>query len=141
MLTRPLHHLRRNAIPYLALLLVLAVGAGGGYALAATKTKTITVCADKKTGILHLKAHGRCAADADARDLEPTGTARPSRTAGSRRAARGAGSCSLGARTCVRRGIRRSGCLHPACIGWHLSADDHGSGVRARTERAGCHRR
>ena len=61
MLTRPLHHLRRNAVPYLALLLVLAVGAGGGYALAATKTKTITVCADKKTGILHLKTRGRCA--------------------------------------------------------------------------------
>ena len=61
MLTRPLHHLRRNVVPYLALFLVLAVGAGGGYALAATKTKTITVCADKKTGILHLKTRGRCA--------------------------------------------------------------------------------
>ena len=60
MLTRPLHHLRRNPVPYVALLLVLAVGAGGGYALAATKTKTITVCADKKTGILHLKTRGRC---------------------------------------------------------------------------------
>ena len=53
-------HARRNAIPYLALLLVLVVGAGGGYALAASKTKTITVCADKKTGILHLKTRGRC---------------------------------------------------------------------------------
>jgi hypothetical protein len=53
-------HARRNAIPYLALLLVLAVGAGGGYALAASKTKTITVCADKKTGILHLHNRGKC---------------------------------------------------------------------------------
>jgi hypothetical protein len=53
-------HMRRSAIPYLALLLVLAVGLGGGYALAASKSKTITVCADKTTGILHLKAHGQC---------------------------------------------------------------------------------
>ena len=53
-------HLRRNPVPYLALLLVLAVGVGGGYALAAGNTKTITVCADKKTGVLHLKTRGRC---------------------------------------------------------------------------------
>ena len=55
-MTRP----RRNPIPYLALLLVLAVGVGGGYAVAASKNKTITVCADKATGVLHLKTHGRC---------------------------------------------------------------------------------
>jgi hypothetical protein len=55
-----LAHLRRSAIPYLALLLVLAIGLGGGYALAASKTKSITVCADKKTGILHLHNHGKC---------------------------------------------------------------------------------
>lgn len=60
MLTRPLHHLRCHAIPYLALVLVLAVGVGGGYAVAAGQTKTITVCADKKTGILHLHNHGKC---------------------------------------------------------------------------------
>lgn len=59
-MTHLLAHTRRNVVPYLALLLVLAVGAGGGYALAASKTKTITVCADKRTGILHLKTHGRC---------------------------------------------------------------------------------
>jgi len=59
MLTRPLHHLHRNLIAYLALF--LALGAGGGYAFAATNTKTITVCADKATGVLHLKPHsGRC---------------------------------------------------------------------------------
>jgi hypothetical protein len=51
---------RRNLIPYAALLLVLVVGAGGGYALAASKNKTITVCADKRTGILHLHNHGKC---------------------------------------------------------------------------------
>ena len=59
MLTRPPHHLRRNVIGYLAL--VLALGAFGGYAYAASRTKSITVCADKKTGILQLKNHGRCA--------------------------------------------------------------------------------
>jgi hypothetical protein len=59
-MTKILAHLRRSAIAYLALVLVLAVGLGGGYALAASKTKTITVCADKKTGILHLKTRGRC---------------------------------------------------------------------------------
>ena len=53
-------HLRRNPVRYLALLLVLAVGVGGGYALAASNSKTITVCADKKTGVLHLKTRGRC---------------------------------------------------------------------------------
>ena len=53
MLTRPLHHLRRKVIAYLAVF--LALGAGAGYAVAATKTKTITVCADKTTGVLHLK--------------------------------------------------------------------------------------
>jgi hypothetical protein len=51
---------RRNVIPYLALLVVLALGVGGGYAFAASNSKTITVCADKKTGVLHLKTHGRC---------------------------------------------------------------------------------
>jgi len=51
---------RRNLVPYAALLLVLLLGAGGGYALAASNTKTITVCADKKTGILHLHKRGRC---------------------------------------------------------------------------------
>jgi hypothetical protein len=59
-MTRPLAYVRRNPILYLALLLVLALGAGGGYALAAGQTKTITVCADKTTGVLHLKTHGRC---------------------------------------------------------------------------------
>ena len=42
------------------LLVVLAAGVGGGYALGASKTKTITVCADKATGILHLKTRGKC---------------------------------------------------------------------------------
>src|ERR1700752_1722856 len=58
MLTRFLNHLRHNVIAYLAIF--LAVGAGGGYAVAESSTKTITVCADKKTGVLHLKTRGRC---------------------------------------------------------------------------------
>jgi len=58
MLTRLLQHIRHNVVAYLAL--VLALGAGGGYAMAASNNKTITVCADKKTGLLHLKARGRC---------------------------------------------------------------------------------
>jgi len=58
MLTRLLQHLRHNVVLYLAL--VLALGAGGGYAVAASNNKTITVCADKKTGVLHLKTRGRC---------------------------------------------------------------------------------
>jgi hypothetical protein len=59
-MTDLLAYARRHAIPSLALLLVLAIGLGGGYAIAASKTKTITVCADKGTGILHLKTRGRC---------------------------------------------------------------------------------
>jgi hypothetical protein len=58
MLTRLLHHIRHNVVAYLAL--VAALGAGGGYAMAASNNKTITVCADKKTGVLHLKTRGRC---------------------------------------------------------------------------------
>ena len=58
MLTRLLHHIRKNVIAYLALF--VALGAGGGYAVAASNNKTITVCADKKTGVLHLKTRGRC---------------------------------------------------------------------------------
>ena len=54
-----LGHLRRNVVAYMAV--GLALGAGGGYALAAGNTKTITVCADKKTGVLHLSTSGRCA--------------------------------------------------------------------------------
>jgi hypothetical protein len=45
-------HLHTRVLRYLAI--VLALGAGGGYAIAATSVKTITVCADKKTGVLHL---------------------------------------------------------------------------------------
>jgi hypothetical protein len=58
MLSRLLHHIRKNVIAYLALF--VALGAGSGYAVAASNNKTITVCADKKTGVLHLKTRGRC---------------------------------------------------------------------------------
>jgi hypothetical protein len=59
-MTHRIPHIRRHGIAYGVLLLVLALGVGGGYAAAASKTKAITVCADKKTGILHLKNRGRC---------------------------------------------------------------------------------
>jgi hypothetical protein len=59
-MTHALQHLRRNPIPYIVCGVVLLLGLGGGYAYAASKTKTITVCADKGTGTLHLKTHGRC---------------------------------------------------------------------------------
>jgi hypothetical protein len=59
-MTHLLVHARRNVIPYLIAVLAIVFAAGGGYALAASKSKTITVCADKSTGILHLKTHGRC---------------------------------------------------------------------------------
>lgn len=51
---------RKTTIVSVALLLAVIAAAGGGYALAASKTKTITVCADKGTGVLHLKTHGKC---------------------------------------------------------------------------------
>jgi hypothetical protein len=54
---------RSRKTTIIALLLVLAAGVGGGYALAASNTKTIMVCADKQTGILHLKTRGRCKSD------------------------------------------------------------------------------
>jgi hypothetical protein len=59
MLLRPLHHLRRNVIAYLALF--LALGAGGSYALAATASNgSVVVCADRGTGVMHLAKHQRC---------------------------------------------------------------------------------
>lgn len=59
-MTHLLPHLRRNVIAYVVCGVVLLLGLGSGYAFAASKTKTITVCADKGTGVLHLKTHGRC---------------------------------------------------------------------------------
>ncbi len=53
-------HARRQTLLYIVLALAIGLGVGGGYALAASTTKTITVCADKGTGVLHLKTHGRC---------------------------------------------------------------------------------
>ena len=59
-MTHRLPQVPRKAVEYLALGLVLALAAGGGYAMAAGNNKTITVCADRKTGVLHLKTRGRC---------------------------------------------------------------------------------
>ena len=74
-MTNLLAHVRPSAIAYVALLLVLVAGLGGGYAFAASKTKTITVCADKGTGILHLKTHGRCKRGQTRVTLESAGAA------------------------------------------------------------------
>ncbi len=87
-MTDLLAYARRNAIPSLALLLVLAIGLGGGYALAASKTKTITVCADKGTGILHLKTHGRCKRGQTRVDVEPGRATRAAGVPGSGGSAR-----------------------------------------------------
>jgi hypothetical protein len=59
-MTQGLPHVPRRAVQYLGFGLVLALAAGGGYAMAASNNKTITVCADKTTGVLHLKTRGRC---------------------------------------------------------------------------------
>jgi hypothetical protein len=56
---RPLHHIRRYVLAYVALF--FAVAAGGAYAIAATGVgKTITACANKRTGALFLHPRGRC---------------------------------------------------------------------------------
>jgi hypothetical protein len=52
-----LDHLRH---PVLYLALGVLIGAGGSYAIAATTSKTIKVCADRGTGLLHLKMRGSC---------------------------------------------------------------------------------
>lgn len=59
MFRRILSRLSPRPIAYLTV--GVLIGAGGSYALAATSTKTITACADKRTGVLHLKQRGRCA--------------------------------------------------------------------------------
>lgn len=55
---RILRHLRPRSAGYLAI--GVLIGAGGSYALAAGSARTITACADKGTGVMHLKSHGRC---------------------------------------------------------------------------------
>lgn len=56
---RIVRHLAPRSVVYLAA--GVLVGAGGSYALAAGTTRVISACADKSTGVLHLKSHGRCA--------------------------------------------------------------------------------
>ena len=82
-----LSNARRNAVPYLALLVVLAVGVGGGYAFAASNNKTISVCADKKTGILHLKTRGKCKSSQTRVTWNQQGPAGPAGAQGSQGAA------------------------------------------------------
>ena len=101
----------RNVIPYLALLLVLVVGAGGGYALAASNNKTITVCADKSTGILHLKTRGRCKSSQTRVTWNQQGPPGPQGASGGagrdRRYRRARGAGGPGSGWCDRLGGRR----------------------------------
>ena len=107
-MTDLLAYVRRNALPCAVLLLVLAVGLGGGYALAASKTKTITVCADKGTGILHLKTHGgRCKRGQTRVTWNQVGPQGPQGFHGSGGSARGARRERVGER--YKRGALASG--------------------------------
>jgi len=58
MTKRVLAQVRPSAIAYV--LIGMLIAGGGTYALAGPGTKTISVCASKKTGVLHLKTHGAC---------------------------------------------------------------------------------
>ena len=59
-MTHRRQHTRRNAIPTSCPRSCSSSGSAAATRYAASKTKTITVCADKGTGVLHLKNHGRC---------------------------------------------------------------------------------
>ena len=150
---RPIHrriaaHVRGRAVGYVAVF-VLALGVGGGYALASSKTKTITVCADKKTGVLHLKTRGRCKRSQTRvswNQRGPQGVRGPQGAAGARGAdgrpgyagaARARGGQRLGAMSPTRDPCRcGSGRLRAARLRGQLPGDDHRSGVRPRIQRA-----
>ncbi len=55
---RIVRYLAPRSVAYLTV--GVLIGAGGSYALAASSTKVIAACADKGTGVLHLKSHGKC---------------------------------------------------------------------------------
>ena len=130
-------HLRRNALPYLVCAVVLVLGIGGGYAYAASKTKTIAVCADKGTGVLHLKNHGRCKRGQTRVTWNQQGPQGGQGPAGQT----GAAAVSIwGQVTNAGLASVRAGSLGAASFGRDLPGDDYGSGVRAWSERSGDHR-
>ena len=131
MLTRLLHHIRKNVIAYLALF--VALGAGGGYAVAASNNKTITVCADKKTGVLHLKTRGRCKSSQTRVSWNQQGPARTARCSGTAGLAGGAG---------VQGCRERRGAQGPAGVSvWADVADNGtviaGQGIAVQRMQAG----
>ena len=134
-MTNLLTHLRRSAVPYVALLLVLAVGLGGGYALAASKTKTITVCADKGTGRPAPQDARQVQAWPDARHLESARAAGDPGCPGSRGPGRRASGERLGERDQRRIGGVRTGPLGPAPLCRHLRGHDHRPRVRPWIKR------
>ena len=119
------------------------VGLGGGYALAASKVKTITVCADKKTGVLHLKTHGKCKRGQTRVTWNQRGPQGPQGVAGAQGPAGqpGAPAVSVWAKRYERGSVRiRAGHLRAARLGRHLPGHDHRAGVCAGVQRAGDHR-
>ena len=136
-MTDLLAHMRRSAIPYVALLLVLVVGLGGGYALAASKTKTITVCADKGTGILHLKTPGEVQARADARHVESVGPQGPGGVPGPA-GQQGASAVSVWANVTNAGSVfRRSRASRSSTLAGHVRGHDHRPSVRSKIQRSG----
>ncbi len=139
-MTDLLAYARRNAIPSLALLLVLAIGIGGGYALAASKTKTITVCADKGTGVLHLKTHGgRCKRGQTRVTWNQVGPQGPQGFQGPA-GQPGAAAVSVWANVDNAGSVfSGSRAVRPACGCRHIPGDDHRTAVRSRGKRTRGH--
>jgi hypothetical protein len=95
-------NLRRNPMPYLALLLVLAVGLGTGYAIAASKTRTIALRGQEDRDPPPQNPPAM-QARRDTYDLEPRTSAGRTRTVRHRRA--GTSGSSLGAATGERQHV------------------------------------
>ena len=128
-MTHRIPHISRNAIRYLVWRSSSSSGVGGGYAYAASKTKTITVCADKGTGVLHLKNRGRCKRGQTRvtwNQQGPQGVQGPAGQTGR------AGRKHLGAGDQCGVAAIRAGSIGAASFGRHVSGDDYGSGVRPR---------
>ena len=122
-------HARRNPIPYLLLAMAIVLAVGGGYALAASKVKTITVCADKQTGVLHLKTHGKCKRGQTRVTWNQRGPQGPQGVAGAQGPAGQPGAPAVNAWANVANdgSVRlRPGHRRAACLRRHLPGDDHG---------------
>ena len=119
--------------------MVIVLAVGGGYALAASKVKTITVCADKQTGVLHLKTHGKCKRGQTRVTWNQRGPQGPQGVAGAQGPAGqpGAPAVSVWANVDQRRlGVLRPGALRAARLCRHVPGDDHCSGLCAHGSNA-----